>query len=289
MRCKGYYRAETITQALEYGEKQNNDCVFVAGCTDVAVASREDDRYLNQWVVDISQINELKYIHESETHLHIGSGVTHTELVNSSLIRQYAQILGLASATVGSPQIRNRGTIGGNIANASPAADTLPALSALRAQVILMKGSMRRKLSLYDVINQPYNSALEPGELIKEIIVDKLPDAKSLFYKVGRRNVLSISRLSIAAVVIQSCDRIVKDIRISVGSVFPKPMLFEEIHQLFLNKKPDRETISIAAKKMSDKIPEISGIRASTEYKQPVTQILCNRILNQMMEKDDGE
>lgn len=284
MQMREYVRVNTVEEALSAASAAKGPVLYFAGGTDILVQAREDERYREHSVIDIYGIQALKNIEEQEACIKIGALVTHTQLAESELLRRHARVLSLASATVGSLQIRNHSTIGGNIANASPAADTLGALAILRAQVELCGPAGTRLLPLKEVIAAPYRNTLQNGELITAVYVDKLEaDTLFEFYKLGRRRALAISRMTVAALLRKDAEGRVSRFEMTIGATFPRPERFEDVSALLLNKVPAKEDTEAVAKLLSDKIPQIAGIRASTSYKQPVAKKLIARILNGML------
>lgn len=285
MKCSAYERVTSVESAMSAAARYGDETLFVAGATDVLIKAREGQPYADRALVDIADISELADIREEHGRLHIGALCTHTQIAGDPLVNRCCGVLSQACATIGSPQIRNRGTIGGNIANASPAADTLPALAALHASVHLLSPSGERTLPLAEVVRGAYKTSIRRGELITEIVVDQLaPEARQRFYKVARRNALAISRLTVACSAWTGSDGILKDLRLALGSVFPSPVVFEEINAHLVGKRPTQEGIAQVADLLSEKIPEIAGVRASTAYKQPVSRTMILRGLAEVLE-----
>lgn len=287
MRFSGLYVPQTVEDAIKTFEKAEGAAFYVNGGTDVMVVAREKDRYNGKLAIDLSNLDELKFLRDEGNSLLIGSGETHTQIAASDLIHRYAKVLAMASAEVGSPQIRNRGTIGGNIANASPAADTLGPLALLNARLLLRGPQGERECALNEIVVGPYRTALLPGEVIVAIRVDKV-DCAQRFFKLGRRRALSISRLTVSVSGALK-NRKIDDLRIALGSAFPYPMCFPEISRDAQGQEPTAELLREIARRTAEKLPEIAGIRASTLYKQPVSQKLLERQLGELFEvKLDG-
>lgn len=317
MRC-GYARPGSLEEALRWLAQRGSETRVLAGGTDLLVQLRQrsgdlviKSRVLKPgtgagdgngvaagdlredaqpedeapvWLMDISQLSELKRISEFVDRLEIGALVTHTRISESILVRQRARALAEACASVGGPQIRNRGTIGGNIANASPAADTLPALVVLDAVAVVAKwedGRMKvRELPVTDLVTGPYRTALAPDELIVSVRIPLLPaGARSVYVKLGRRNAMSISRLSVAAWAVLGADGRVADVRICPGSATPRPMRFSEAERVLIGQLPSFELAAEAAKAVADAMVAVTGVRWSTEYKRPVVEALSRRAL----------
>lgn len=284
MKLKNYVKPASLQETIAILKETEGPVTLLAGGTDVMVYAREDDRYADHTVVDIYGLPELCGIEETADALLIGAGTTHTEIERSPLVHQYADILAQACRTVGSLQIRNHATIGGNIGNASPAADSFAALTLLDTEVEINRLGEVRREKIGEVIARPYRTTLSDRDVITRVIVKKLPAGTvSDFYKLGRRRALAISRMTIGTVLRTDADGVVQDFRMTMGATFPRPMMFPEINAMLIGKKPDDADIKAVAKALSDKIPEIAGIRASTTYKQPVCLNMCERILHQLL------
>ena len=284
MKLKNYVKPASLQETIAILKETEGPVTLLAGGTDVMVYAREGDRYADHTVVDIFGLPELCGIEETADALLIGTGTTHTEIERSPLVHQYADILAQACRTVGSLQIRNHATIGGNIGNASPAADSFAALTLLEAEVEINRLGEVRREAIGEVIARPYHTTLSDRDVITRIIIKKLPAGTVCdFYKLGRRRALAISRMTIGTVLRTDVDGVVQDFRMTMGATFPRPMMFPEINALLIGKKPDDGDIKTVAKALSDKIPEIAGVRASTTYKQPVCLHMCERILHQLL------
>ena len=283
MECRDYYKATTLEEALDMLKTAQGGVKLLAGGTDVLVNAREGHPYREMTMIDVYGIPELCKIEELDGWISIGAGVTHAAIEQSQLIRNKAGVLADACSTVGSPQIRNHSTIGGNIANASPAADSLAALSVLEAEVEINRLGELRRIPLGDVIEKPYRTTLSDRDLITRLFVKKAPaDTRFHFYKLGRRKALAISRMTIATLLRQDEDGVVTQFHMTMGATFPKPMLFPDVDAMLIGKRPTRADIAAVAEALSAKIPLIAGIRPSTTYKQPVCKSMVQRILNEL-------
>ncbi len=284
MECREYIKAASLHEALEALRSAKGGVKLLAGGTDVLVNAREGHPYRDMSILDIYGIEELCQIEELEGWIAIGAGVTHAQIEQSLLIRARVGVLADACRTVGSPQIRNHATIGGNIANASPAADSLAALSVLEAEVEVNRLGEIRRVPLGDIIEKPYRTTLTDRDLITRIFVKKAPaGTKFHFYKLGRRKALAISRMTIATLLQQDASGKVEQFHMTMGATFPKPMLFSDIDAMLIGKRPTDADIAAVAEALSAKIPLIAGIRPSTTYKQPVCKKMVERILSELV------
>jgi len=281
-----FIRPSNLDEACDLLVRYKDRARLIAGGTDLIIALREE-KLPNclEIIIDISNLEELNYIKEKGEYIRIGSGVKHTEVAKNKLIEKYAPALSMAASVVGSPQIRNKGTIAGNIITASPAADTIPALIVLDSILVIRKGKEKRKMFLKDVFEGPNKVNLKYDEMVCEIYFEKLPlGAKSDFVKLARRNAVDKSRMNIAVVAQQNKNKEITDIRISVGSLTPIPERFKNAENLLLGEIPTQDLIQKAGKKVAEEMINKSGYRWSTEYKELVVKSLIGRALNRIVE-----
>jgi CO/xanthine dehydrogenase FAD-binding subunit len=276
-----YTSPSTLGEALEILQDYGERASVIAGGTDLMIGIREGGLRA-ELVVDISRIPELQFVREEGNQISIGPLVTHDELASSRLIKKGASVLGRAANSVGSPQIRNMGTIGGNIINASPAADTIPALVVLEAQVTLIRKGGERNLPITDLYLGPYKTIIEQQELLTQIAFAKLDDTwKSSFIKLARRNALAISRINIA-VVAKMHEMRAKEVRVSVGSSTPAPCRMEKAEAVLKGAVPSATVIEEASRIVAEEMVDRSGVRSSTEYKKPAVQGLVKKALQEV-------
>jgi xanthine dehydrogenase iron-sulfur cluster and FAD-binding subunit A len=218
----------------------------------------------------------LNVIKDDGDYLEIGAGCSHTLTAENDLVHRYAPLLGIASSMVGSCQIRNRGTVGGNIVNASPCADTVPALLIYDAEVVLESSSGQRTMKLADFTTRPYVTDRKPNELLRAIRCKKNRNTTGHSYiKLGRRQAVNISRMTVAAS-LGIEDEIIKDARISGGSVFPVTSRMTELENILSGQKLTSKLIDEAGKFAAELMIKQSGYRWSTPYKEPVLTGLYN-------------
>jgi CO/xanthine dehydrogenase FAD-binding subunit len=270
----------SIRETLEVLRVYSTDAQILAGGTDLLIELRKPSAKTPTVVIDISRLQELKGIEETDNRIIIKPLTTHTEILESDIIRQFSPLLRQAVSTIGSPQIRNRGTIGGNIMNAAACADTVPPLMALDAMVKLLSVRGERLVPFIDFFVKPYQTTAAKDELLTEIRFPKLKDsAKSVFIKLGRRNALAISRLSVAAILQKTDTRLIQEARIVPGAAFPAWQRMTDAEKLLIGQQPSKELFAEAGKKVSEAMISFTGRRWSTEYKEPVIAVLVRRAL----------
>ncbi len=219
---------ESLDEALEVLDRVP-DAQLLAGGTDFMVEVNASHRRPPA-IVALSQVPELRGWHIDGRHVVLGAGTTYTEMMCTELA---GLLPGLAQAarTVGSPQIRNAGTIGGNLGTASPAGDTLPILAALDAGIVIDgQAGTTRTVSLSEFITGPKMTSLGLGEIISAVRIPLL-DAAQEFLKVGTRNAMVLAVASVALVV----DWAGHDVRIALGSAGPTPIRATEAEQLAIS------------------------------------------------------
>jgi len=213
--------------------------------------------------------------------------VTHAMLATSDLIREYVGVLSEAARTVGSPQIRNLGTLGGNIVNASPAADTIPALVILEAQLTLTNPEGDRTLPMTDFFKGPYETVIEVDELLTGITVPLPPaSGRAVFLKLARRKALAIARMNLACMLYYNRQKeIFEWARLCVGSSTPRPVRMTDAEKA-LEGRPFTDTVlQNAGRAAAEQMVALSGLRSSTAYKKPVVGDLVIRAVRQAVEK----
>jgi len=273
-------RPKSINELSEMLSRHVSQSMLIAGGTDVLVESRQPHFTPPQTLIDLSRLDDLKRIDENDGFIRIGALATHTQILQNPLIRQYAPLLVEACAQVGSPPIRNRGTLGGNLCNASPCADTVPPLLALNAEVEILGPDKIRRLPIEDFFVKPYRTVLQKNEALTAVYFSPLPAGYgSAFYKLGRRKALAISRINMAAVIKTNDNGFIKEVRLAPGSVFPVWKRVSTAEKFLLEKKAVKENFQKAGEITAQEMIKISGRRWSTPYKEPVVAALVKRVL----------
>jgi CO/xanthine dehydrogenase FAD-binding subunit len=269
-----YWRPQTLDQAVELMAK--GDCSPIAGGTDLILQLRHSNP---KNLLDVSQLG-LDFIKARDGEIEIGAAVTHARLSSDLIIREFLPVLSKAAGLVGSLQIRNRGTVGGNIVNASPCADTAPALLVYDAKVILKSKNSERQIKLADFMTAPYSTLLQPDELLFSFICKKAPQNSNFTYiKVGRRQAVNISRMSIAISLCQNDNQTIKAVQIAGGSIFPAPSRLSDVENMLMGQSVSAKLFEEAGNFAAELMIKHSGYRWSTPYKQPVLAGLIKRAL----------
>lgn len=281
-----YLCPANLQEAYAMLSRHGSGARIVAGGTDFMVQIREQDKRWKgiEYVVDLTRVKGLDYISETEGYIRIGAMATHDQISRSPLLKDTVHFLSEASNSVGSPQIRNRGTIGGSICNASPAADPVPVLVALDAEVALASIRGIRVLPLKSIYKKANETNIEPDEILTEVRFKKLDTGTgNAFIKLGRRKALAISRLNVAVSIKLDKEGKAADVRISPGCIFATPDRVPAAEEVLLGKVPTDSLIAETGKKVSEEMILRTGVRWSTEYKKPVIEALTRRAVKQAL------
>ncbi|NLA07211.1 MAG: xanthine dehydrogenase family protein subunit M [Firmicutes bacterium] len=281
----GFIRPETVYEAMEFLSEHKDNSRIVAGATDVMVQMRSakstghaEEKPL--WMVDITNIPGLSYVNFENRIVRIGAMTTHRDIARSAVIRDVVPFLADACRSVGSPQIRTRGTIGGNIVNASPAADSLPPLTALSARLRLISRKGPRDVALEEFFKGPYRTIIEPDEILEEVYFEA-PESSSgcAFLKLGRRESLAIARLSVAVLLDVDESGKISKAAIAPGACLPMPARITSAEEALIGEIPNEEAVHSASLEVGEEMVRVSGVRWSTEYKKPVVCALTKRAI----------
>lgn len=254
---------------------------FIAGGTNVIPDIRAG-ALSPKLLVDLSGLKELNFVKEEKNDIAIGALTTISDIAASRVIREKAPLLFYAARQLGSPLTRNRATIGGNLADASPAADTAPPLLALEAVVHTRRrlGS-GRKIPIDQFFLGPNKTILAKDEIITKITFSKPKDpSKGSYIKLGLRNAMTISVLSIA-VLLELNGNVCQKARIALGAVAPTPIRAYRIEKKLAGRAIDQKNIEESSILIAEEISPISDIRASAEYRKRVTLTLFQRAIQE--------
>lgn len=285
-----YYTPATLQQALALLAEHRDCARIVAGGTDLLV---EIDRGVRRpsVLIDITRIPGLDSIYlDDADRLHLGPLVTHNQVVASDLCRRYAFPLALACWTVGSPQIRNRGTVAGNLITASPANDTITPLWALDGQVTLQSVRGTRTLPFPEFFQGVRKTALQADEMVVDISLKAMmPQQRGTFMKLGLRMAQAIAVVNVAVVVTFASEAAgdgretpISDARITLGSVGPTIIRAHQAEQVLIGRSLSDERITQAAEHAAAEAQPIDDIRGSAAYRRRMVAVYTRRALEQL-------
>ncbi|MEC9489373.1 MAG: FAD binding domain-containing protein [Halanaerobiales bacterium] len=279
-----YFQPQNLEKALEIKAEYEDQIEVAAGTTDLLVANYEQLHQIKNWL-DLDKLDELRKIEILENELHIGAMVTHLQLMKSDLIKEKLAVLAAAAEDVGSPQIRSRGTIGGNICTSSPAGDLLAPLLSYEASFKLQKAGAERIVRAEDFFTGPKRNLMEADELLTEIIIPLTENEREgAWVKVGRRKALVISTLTLAVVLEFEADKIIKA-GIAMGSVAPTPVRLWEVGELLLGSSLTELDYKQLGQEVKARINPIDDLRGTREYREDVAADVMVRALNEIERK----
>lgn len=280
-----FIRTKSLQETLKILNKFGKEAKIIAGGTDLILDLRKEKLKEIEYIIDISALDELKYIKKEDNEIKIGGLTLHENIAKSSLINNKVSFLAKACSEVGSPQIRNRGTLAGNIATASPCADSVTPLVALDGILVIENIEAKREIPIVELIKGPYMSSINDNEIITEIKF-AIPEikTKSDFIKLARRNAVAKSRLNFACLAKQGVKGEIEKIKFVPGSVLPSPQHFNKVEEMLIGNKPNNDLLKKAGEMVAEEMINQSGYRWSTDYKKPVVKSLTFRILNSVLE-----
>lgn len=270
---------KTLAEAYAILQQERTGIKVLAGGTDLMVTLNarveQHPAYLNIW-----NLAELRGISESHDAIRIGALTTYTQMIRSALVQQHAPILIEAAKLVGATQIQNRGTLGGNIVNASPAGDTLPVLAVLDAVLEVGSAQATRKIAFNEFYTGYRKTELAPEELLLAIYLPK--SAKTdwqYFRKVGTRQAQAISKIVLALRAQKTAEHEISSIKIAYGSVAPTVIRAPRTEALLNGKQPTEELIELAKQTVMQEVRPITDVRSTENYRRLVSGNILKRAL----------
>jgi CO/xanthine dehydrogenase FAD-binding subunit len=282
----GFARASSIAEAILLLNEPGLRSRPLAGGTDLMLITRITASYCDR-VVDITQIPALRQIQRSGDLITIGAAATFSEVIESRLVAETAPVLTQACRQVGATQIRNMGTLGGNVANAATCADSLPALVCLDSMARVATAQGESYWLVSDLVIGPNRTQIPAGGLLVSLRYQvPLPGSRSVFLKLGRRNAMAISRLTIAALGRLDADGRIAEARFVPGSATPRICHFKSVEESLIGQMPGPALYQAAAQCAVDEMAQLAGRRWSSEFKEPTLIAMTIRALTQIFEPE---
>ncbi len=285
-----YYTPSTLQEAVKLLETHIDGARIVAGATDLILELERGQRPGVELLIDISRIPGQDMITlDDDGWIHLGPLVTHNHCAGSELVQQKAFTLARACWQVGAPQIRNRGTVAGNIITASPANDAIPPLMALGAQLTLLSADGERTVPIEDFYTGVRKTVMKDGELMSDIAFPALAeDARSTFIKIGLRRAQAISVVN-AAVVLLITEGRIEHSAITLGSVAPTIIHAAEAETYLIGKELQPDVIEKAAELAALAARPIDDLRGTAGYRQEMVRICTLRALREINNDNERE
>jgi CO/xanthine dehydrogenase FAD-binding subunit len=282
-----FLRATSIEQTLTLIEQTSAPYRVIAGGTDLLLQAQSGKYDQPMALISIGDVEELSRIKVSPDGLLIGAATKLADIEHSDLFTDGLQVLIEGVREVGSPQIRNLATIGGNICNASPSADTIPPLLVLEASAVILSPLGKRTVPLTEFFLSPGKTVLERNELLADIIIPALPaTARGKYIKLKTRGALDLAIVSVAVMLSDKAGRF--DPRIALGAVAPTPIRAKSAEAFLAEEQSiDDAVIRQAAILASLEAYPISDVRASAAYRKEMVRTLTARALQQAITEQE--
>lgn len=277
-----YVRAHSLDEAVRLLGEPGMRSRVLAGGTDLVNEFRRGAIPCDR-VVDVAHVPELRGI-EDGNPMRIGAAVTHAEIAESTVLQERAPILVRACRQIGSPQIRNVATIGGNVVNAAACADTLPVLVCLEARAIVVSGNGVERVPVADLVVGVNQTRLPPGGLIQAFEFEAPPPGSRMsFQRIGRRQAMSIARLSVAALGAVDGENRVSLLRLVPGAAFARFRRAASVEEMLIGQQATDARIADAGREMTRLFLQESGGRWSAQYKERTIAALTERAIHEVL------
>ena len=278
-----YLKPATTEEAISLLSKYNGKAKLIAGGTDLVTQMRQK-QLRPQYVVDITGISGLDHIdYDDKQGLRIGALTPIRSLEMSAELQQRYPAISQAASQLGSVAIRNVATIGGNLCNAAPSAETAPSFIALSAKARITGPDGERIVPLEEFFTGPGSTVLKTGELLLEIQVPTpLPQTKGVYLKHGIRGTVDLAIVGVAVILTMDAkSEACQDINIVLGAVAPTPMRARNAEEMIRGKRIDEALIIKSAQAASEESRPISDVRASAQYRKEMVAVFTRRALRE--------
>jgi aerobic carbon-monoxide dehydrogenase medium subunit len=282
-----YVRPNNLSELFDALSHYGSKAKLLAGGTDLTIALKE--RMISpEVIIDLNHVRrELAGIDASKNSVKIGAMTTYTEIETNPTVMRYARALSEAASQVGTYQIRNLGTIGANLANGSPAADTAPPLIVLNAKIHLRNKNGEREMPVEDFMTGVKKTAIRPDEIITSIEIPISNRLSSFWMRSAKRNENVISVVSVA-VASEILSGRFGGSRIALGAVAPTPILAKESSSKLTGSPIGPETIEKVSNLAAKESKPISDVRASADYRRQLVYVLTKRTINKTVSLASG-
>lgn len=265
-----YFSPTTLEELINIAQEYTSEAAIVAGCTDILVKPNFFEG--KKAIIQTNEIKELQKIEDIGNKTRIGACVTFTDIIESEQIKTHHKALCSAAQVCGSVQIRNRGTIAGNVINASPAADSIPSLMIYNAELILVSKEGKERCKIKEFFTGPGRTKLKPGQILAFIEIEKeTADSISFYRKIGTRKALSIAKASVAFKA-DKANGTVKNVELAFGSVGPTVISSQQAKQALEGKELNNENIAATSIAAFKEVTPIDDIRSTAEYRKLVVK-----------------
>jgi carbon-monoxide dehydrogenase medium subunit len=274
-----YYSPDSVTETCESLDRFGSKAKILSGGTDV-ISKVKNGLFVPEILISLKNLEELKKIeYVAGKGVVIGARATHNDLVNSTVLNDKYLSVSEAAHHMASNQIRNIGTVGGNLCNAVPSADLPPILIALGATIKLVRSNGERIMLLEDFFTGPMKTVIAPNEILTEIVIPDQPSTGSNYIKFGLRQSGALAVVGVAVAVIVNGETMT-EARIAIGAAAPTPIRARAAEDFLRGKTISDELLAEAGVIASTESKPISDIRGSAEYRRDLVRVFTKRALH---------
>ncbi|HVP78376.1 MAG TPA: xanthine dehydrogenase family protein subunit M [Thermodesulfobacteriota bacterium] len=275
---------EAVSFLSEYGEKAR----FISGATDLSMQLKRGEA-APECLIRLGEVRELDFItHDESGGLRVGALTTVGEVANSPLIRSKFSILAQAAGMLGTPAVRNQATLGGNLCNAAPSADTAPPLLVLGAAVKIVGKGGEKIVPLEDFFVGPGQTILGRDRLLTEIRVPNIPaHSGGAYLKQKRRQGADLAVVGVAALVVMRGE-VLEDVKIALGAVAPTPIRARKAEEILRGRRADPDLLEKSSQTAVGEASPIDDIRGSADYRRELLAVLTKRAVVQAIQQAEG-
>lgn len=283
-----FHRPTSLAEASRLSRELGEGTWFLAGGTDV-VPDLKRRLHAARHLISLAGIDELEGITQTSDGLEIGALTTHASIASSELVRSVFPALCDATGSIGGPQVRRQGTIGGNWCGGVPCADTPPVCIVAEARAVITDGQTEREIGAADFITAPRETALARGEVMRCIrIPSPRKHSGASYQRFTLRKGLALAVASVAVAIDLEASRI-KTARVALGAVGPRPIVAKTSIAALEGQPPTAEVFSAAAQAAAADARPITDIRGTVQYRREIVEVLIRRALTQALQRARGD
>jgi carbon-monoxide dehydrogenase medium subunit len=282
MRDFFFHAPDNLQEALSLLNEHGDDARLMAGGTAMMLMMKQSLLEANH-VVSLHKVPGLAYINRDNGTLRIGALTKHRDVETSAEVKATNPLLAEVYSRIATVRIRNVGTVGGGLAHSDPAQDPQPALLALGARVKITSAKGEREVALSDFLVDYYETALEPGEVITELIVPNAPDgAKGVYIKYLPRTADDYPTVGVAAIGVVN-GGVCQDVRLGLGALAPTALRATSVEDALKGQQVTAQSVRQAAEAVADLVDPLDDPRGSAEYKRDMSVVFARRALEQAL------
>ena len=270
-----FVRPRDLAELLRIKAELREKALILDGGTNLLIYIK-DGIIREGTIVDVTRLPELRGVHRENGTVEIGAAETMTDLLNSGVLRESIPFIPECLRDFGNLLVRNTSTIGGNIADASPIADSAPPLMVLDAEIIAASSAGTRAIPIDEFFVKPQKTMLKPDEVLVKFRIPVPEAGRGKFIKLGLRRGTSCSVTSVAVWLVKD-KKTIQDVRIALGGVAPRPLRAKATEKAFTGAPLDEQTIDRVAEGVKKEISPITDVRGSAEYRREVSVRLLAR------------